>query len=50
MSIGDKMNEIEEKAKHAKAESEKDLKNAWTDTKAAAEKTKNEADAHVDQM
>ncbi len=50
MSIGDKMREIEEKAKQAKAETEKNLKNAWTDTKADAEKTKNETDTEVDQM
>jgi hypothetical protein len=50
MSIGDKMREIEERAKDAAAEGKKDIKNAWADTKAAAEKAKNEVESHVDKM
>jgi hypothetical protein len=50
MSIGDKLQEIEQRAREAGTEAKKDAKNAWADTKAAAEKAKNEIEAEVDKM
>jgi len=50
MAFGDKMREIEDRAKDAAAEGKKKVKNDWAQTKADAEKAKNEADAEVDKM
>ena len=49
-SFGDKMREIEERAKDAAAEGKKGVKNAWADTKASAEKAKNEVESEIDKM
>ena len=50
MSFGDKMEDIEQRAKDAAAEGKKDVKNDWAQTKADAEKAKNEVDADIDKM
>ena len=42
------MREIEERAKDATAEGKKNVKNAWADTKNAAEKAQNEVESEVD--
>ncbi len=49
-SFGDKMREIEERAKDGTTEVKKNIKNDWAQTKADAEKAKNELDADVDKM
>jgi hypothetical protein len=50
MSIGDKMKEIENRAKDAAADGKKAVKDDWAQTKADAEKAKNAAQAQVDKM
>jgi hypothetical protein len=50
MTFGDKIREIEERAKDAAAEGKKKARNAWADTKANVEKARNELDARIDQM
>jgi hypothetical protein len=49
-SFGDKMKDIEERAKDTGTEAKKDVKNDWAQTKADAEKAKNDLDAEVDKM
>ncbi len=44
------MREIEERAKNATADGKKAIKNDWADTKADAEKAKNNLGAEVDKM
>jgi hypothetical protein len=50
MSLGDKMREIEDRAKNASTETEKNIKNDWAQTKADAEKAKNDIEAEADKM
>ena len=50
MTFGDKMDEIEQRAKEGAAEGKKDIKNDWAQTKADAEKAKNDVDAEIDKM
>ena len=44
------MKDIEERAKDAGAGAKKDIKNDWAQTKADAEKAKNEIQSDVDRM
>ena len=44
------MQEIEDRAKKRATEGKKQIKDAWVDTKATAEKAKNEVESKVDQM
>ncbi|MDR3571641.1 MAG: hypothetical protein P4L81_05630 [Candidatus Pacebacteria bacterium] len=49
----DELNEeesITDKAKDAYVEGKKNVKNAWVDTKAAAEKTKNDIEAQEEKL
>jgi hypothetical protein len=50
MSFGDKMKDIEERAKDATTEGKKDIKNDWAQTKADAEKVGNEVEAESDKL
>jgi hypothetical protein len=48
MSFGDKMKDIEDRAKSDYAETKKDVKDAWTDTKAATDKSQHEIQAQAE--
>lgn len=48
MSIGDKMREIEERAKEGAVDAERHVKNDWAQTKADVEKLRNDMEAEAD--
>jgi hypothetical protein len=50
MAFDDDTKNLGEDMKDSYAEGKKDIKNAWADTKNAAEKTENELDAEVDKL
>jgi hypothetical protein len=46
--MNDEDKSLADKAHNAMSEGEKDVKNAWADTKAEAEKAKNDVEAEAD--
>ena len=50
MSDENTREDMEQKAKDAVANGKEGVKDAWVDTKAAAEKTKNAVESEVDKM